>query len=173
MIHRRQYIDESTGEIVRQADTKYTTLTPDGYRFPHNKSGVSMFGDIDFPAALSDADVGRITRLCRRHIVGDSNMLGCTVGRRIEPLTDDDIARLAGYDSRRGDMFISRMFEHGIIKRIVIDGVSWYCVNPAYYMQRGKRLPLMLFLAFQDYLLDLLPKWVVNDFLLQARAKNV
>lgn len=168
MIQRKQLIDEGSGEIVRQADVRFTTLTNEGYKFPHNKAGVTMFGDIDFPAALSDADVGRITRLCRRYVVGETNLLGAINGRTIIPLTEDDIAKKAGYDSRKGDAFISRMIEHGIIKRIVIDGEDWFCVNPAYYMQRGKRLTLTLYIYFQDYLKNLLPRWVVNDFNRQA-----
>lgn len=169
MIARTQRINEETGEIFFQKDDRLDTMTDEGYRFPHNKAGVVMFGDMDFPSSLSDADIGRITRLCRRHIVGDSNMLGYRKGRRIYPMTPAEIAGYAGYDSRRGEMFVARMSEHGIIKKSVVDGVDSYFVNPAYYMQRGKRLTMSLFLLFQDDISPLMPAWAVNHFLRQAR----
>jgi hypothetical protein len=169
MISRTQRIDEITGEIVYQKDDRMDTMTDEGYRFPHNKNGVVMFGDMDFPRSLSDADVGRITRLCRRYIVGDSNMLGYRKGRKIIAMSPAEIAEYAGYDSRKGEGFVSRMIEHGIIKRTVTDGNEMFFVNPAYYMQRGKRLTMALFLLFQKSLSPLMPAWAIAHFLNQAR----
>lgn len=173
MIHKTQFIDEQTGEITRQRETRFSTMTGEGYKFPHNKQGITMFGEMDFPEEMSFEDIGRITRLCRKFIVGDTNLLGHRKGRYIVPMTKEDIARIGGYESaKRGDMFINRMIGYEIIKEVSVDGEPWYCVNPAYYMQRGKRLPLRLYIEFQKQLKDLLPKWAVDNFLWQARKQK-
>ncbi len=70
---------------------------------------------------------------------------------------------------KRGREFIKRMAANKIIKKLD----AGYYMNPAFFMSTGQRLSLELFINFQDELIPLLPKWVVSEFIMQARAKVI
>jgi hypothetical protein len=171
MIHHEDYIDEGTGELrFRRAEHITEAMTEDGYRFPSHKSGARLFRDVQFPAEMTDSDLGKMTRLSK-HMVGATNMLGYRQRNDIIPYSTQEIGDLVGLSGSHAREFVARMCGQRIMQRIVVNSGPQYYINPAYFMASGKRLSLDLFLLFRDELAPILPGWVINDFLRQARPR--
>ncbi len=173
MQEKRQIIDPRTGEVVSEFIADFTdTLNEEGYRFPSHKLGARMFADIEFPEAMTDAEIGRMTRLARRYMIPKTNMIGYRQGRTINPYSAREIGELVGLnaDSKR-KVFVAKMLRLRVLQRIQTNSGPQYYVNPAYFMANGQRLSLDLFLLFRDELTPILPAWVMAEFLRQTPAK--
>lgn len=161
------------GEVISDKEKHCSDiLNDDGYRFPYNKAGASLFSDVLFPKEMTDAEIGKMTRLSKL-MIGKTNMLGYRKNRRIMAYTAQEIANIVGMCDRRGINFVSKMVRLRVIQRVNINGDNQYYINPAYFMACGQRLSLDLFLLFRNELLPLLPKWVINSFIMQAQEKKV
>ncbi len=173
MIHRKQLISESTGEVFLTSDTKFTeSMNEEGYRFPAHKAGIRLFADVPYPNEMTDAEIGKITRLSRYYMVGGANMLGYRRGKEIAPYTADEITMLAKLKPRQGQAFIRKMLSLHVFLRVSThSGVQFY-INPVHGFSNGQRLSLDLFLLFQKEVASLLPAWVIRDFLSQAKARS-
>lgn len=161
------------GEVVSDRNERFTdTLNDDGYRFPPHKLGARIFADVDFPTDMTDAEIGKMTRLSKL-MIGKTNMLGYRKGRSILPYTAHEIAELANLKERQGRDFINKMGRLKVIQKVDINDSYQYYINPAYFMASGQRLSLDLFLLFKEDIAPILPKWVLDSFLIQAREKKV
>lgn len=172
MLRRKQWIDPLTGLAVYDATQRFPdALNEDGYRFPAHKAGSRLFDDIKFPEGLLDDELGKMARLSKL-MVGGTNMLGYRSNHQIVPYTIDEIGDAVGLQHWRGRKFVNRMCKLRIMQRWASTTGAQYYINPAYFMASGHRLSLDLFLLFRDELQDIVPQWVINHFLRQARAKQ-
>ncbi len=174
MSKRYKIYDSNTGQIVGDADTAYPEpMTNEGYRIPSHKLGARMFDDVDFPAAMSKAEVGAMAILARHHMIASTNMIGYRQSGQIKAYTAQEIGELAEYSKRQAERFIPKMIKLRVMQRISTNSGPQFYVNPAYFMANGKRLSLDLFLLFRDELTPLLPPEIMQEFLRQARDKAV
>lgn len=163
----------SDGEVVSDRNERFTdTLNDDGYRFPPHKLGARIFADVDFPVDMTDAEIGKMTRLSKL-MIGKTNMLGYRKGRAILAYSPQEIAELVSLKERQGRDFVNKMLRLRVVSKVDVNGTIQYYINPAYFMASGQRLSLDLFLLFKDDIAPMLPKWVLTSFLMQAREKVI
>lgn len=164
--------DEKTGEVIKTKEESFTnSLTEEGYRMPSQKLGARIFNDIQFPDEMSYGDIGKMTCLAKM-MIAKNNMLGYRGRRKIVPYTAEEIGGLVGLSGRRAKEFVWRMLNSRVICKEQSDGETRYFVNPAYFLANGQRLSFDMFIRFQEDLIPLLPKWVINEFLKQAKTKK-
>jgi hypothetical protein len=173
MIKHRQVINEKTGEVYH-VDAQYFSecMTDEGYRFPYHKAGARLFEGVMFPSGMTDAEIGRMCILSKL-MIGQTNMLGYRRGKNIMAYTAQEIGELIRVKRTQALRFVNRMCKFRVMQRINTNSGSQYYLNPAYFMASGKRLSLDLFLLFRDEITPILPAWVINDFLRQAKEKQV
>ena len=161
-------IDEKTGELLSDRQSYYESVfTEEGYKVPYHKAGTRMFDDVQFPKDMSDADIGKLTRLSKL-MISTSNMLGYRAKGSILAYSEEHIINVTGLSQKRGKEFIQRMIGLGAMQRVVrmygdIESTEYY-INPAYFFA-GKRVGLNLYLLFREHLDPILPKWVKNEYL--------
>lgn len=157
------------GEVVKEHNERFTqSMNEEGYRFPSHKAGARLFRDVSLPREISYQDKGRMYDLSQL-MVGNTNLIGYKQDGKIYGYTDNEIGDIVELSGKRGKEFVKRMIANKIIKKLD----AGYYINPAFFMSTGQRLSLELFINFQDELIPLLPKWVIDDFLLQARKKQI
>lgn len=172
MIKRTTTFSETTGEIIASKDQVFTdSLNRDGYRIPSHKLGARVFNDVQFPADMSYGDIGKMTCLAKM-MIAQNNMLGYRSQGRIIPYTAEEIGGLVGLSGRRAKEFVWRMINFKIMCREDTKDEVRYFINPAYFLANGQRLSFDMFIRFQDDLIALLPKWVINEFLERAKSKR-
>lgn len=172
MIKQTTSFSEKTGEVINIKREAFSdSMNEDGYRMPSHKLGARIFADIQFPEAMTDSDVGKMTRLAKI-MIAKNNMLGYRGKGKIIPYTAEEIGVLVGLKKRRSQGFVSKMIGLGIMCRENTKDETRYFINPAYFMANGQRLSLDMFIRFQKELILLLPKWVVNEFLRQVNVKK-
>jgi len=172
MIEKKQLIHQGTGEILREGYRHYTeAMNEEGYRFPSHKAGARIFEGITFPVEMTVDEIGRMTLLSKL-MIGATNMLGYRRGRNIMAYSILEIGELARLKNWRGRKFVNRMCKMRVMQRIDTNSGAQYYINPAYFMASGHRLSLDLFLLFRDELKQIVPAWVMNDFLRQAGTKR-
>jgi hypothetical protein len=173
MIRKRQLFNEKTGELFENKDEHFTdSLNEEGYRFPSHKRGCRIFADVHLPKEVTWSDKGRIRELGLYYVVGTS-MLGYRQGREIKAYTAQEIGELVGLTGSHSRSFVARMCKLRVMLRVVTHSGAQFFLNPAYSFANGQRLSLELFLLFKDELTPLLPAWVLNEFLRQARDKGI
>jgi hypothetical protein len=172
MIKRTTTFNEKTGEIINIKDQVFTnSLNADGYRMPSHKLGARIFNDVQFPDEMSYGDIGKMTCLAKL-MIAKNNMLGYRGQGKIIPYTMEEIGGLVGLSGRRAKEFVWKMINLKVMCREQSGGEVRCFINPAYFLANGQRLSLDLFIRFQEDLISLLPKWVINEFLEQAKSKR-
>lgn len=168
MIRNIRMINDN-GEPVKEFNQHFTeSMNEEGYRFPGHKAGARLFRDVKLPKNITYQDKGRLYDLSQE-MVGNTNLIGCRSGGKILGYTVDEIGELVNLSGKRGREFVRRMIQNNILRKLD----AGYYMNPAFFMSTGQRLSLELFIHFQDALAPLLPKWAINEFLMQARQKKV
>lgn len=168
MIKRTLLVDDD-GQVVKEHDEKFTqSMTDEGYRFPSHKAGARLFRDVKLPKTITYQDKGRMYDLSQL-MVGNTNLIGYKQDGKIFGYTDNEIGEIVELSGKRSKEFVKRMISYKVIKKLD----AGYYINPAFFMSTGQRLSLELFINFQDELITLLPKWVIDVFLLQARKKQI
>lgn len=168
-------INTATGEVFSEKKEYYKdTLNDEGYKVPYHKAGAKMFDDVEYPKAMNDSEIGKMSRLAK-YMIPLSNMLGYRARGSIQPYTEDHIINLVNLSPRRGKQFIKKMVSLGMMQMNIrkygeVDCVEYY-INPAHYFA-GKRININLYLLFREYLDPIIPKWVKNEFLKTASAFN-
>jgi hypothetical protein len=171
MIKKEQLINEATGEVYETKNERFTeAMNEDGYRFPSHKAGARMFEGVKFPPEMSMSDIGRMAMLSKC-MIGQTNMLGYRQGRNIFAYTANEIGDIVGLHDAKARGYTNRMCKLRVMQRIVTTSGPSYYINPAYFMASGHRLSLDLFLLFRTELTPIVPPWVIDDFLRQARGK--
>ena len=159
--------ERTFGNIKKFSDS----MNGEGYRFPVQKMGARMFSDVQFPAAMSDSEIGKMARLSKL-MIGKTNMLGYRTGHKIEAYTAQEIGALVGLKDRQARTFINKMVFLRVVQRVETASGQQFYINPAYFMASGQRLSLDLFLLFREELKNIVPGWVMIEFLRQARTKQ-
>ena len=167
MIHN-QRVFNADGELISETNKHFTdSMNDDGYRFPSHKAGARLFRDVVLPKIISYQDKGRLYDLSQL-MVGNTNLIGYKEKGKIYGYTDNEIGSIVELSGKRGREFVKRMVVNKIIKKLD----AGYYMNPAFFMSTGQRLSLDLFINFQDECTPLLPKWVLSEFMMQAREKR-
>jgi hypothetical protein len=169
--YSKQSITEN-GELVK--DRKIKLYNPfkvgRGYNFKYKSLNVRSYLEIPLPDCFTDSEVGKIYRLTRS-IYSSSNMLAYRSGGKIYPLSKEDIRKIVVLHRNNFNPFWHKVLNNTVIKPVVLDGSEYYCFNPIYF-NSTLYLPLYLFIAFQDELINHLPKWVVSKYLDMQEGKE-
>jgi len=169
--YSKQSITEN-GELVK--DKKIKLYNPfkagRGYNFKYKSLNVRSYLDIPLPDSFTDSEVGKIYRLTRS-IYSSSNMLAYRGSGKIYPLSKEDIRKIVVLHRNNFNPFWHKVLNNTVIKPIVLDGAEYYCFNPIYF-NSTLYLPLYLFIAFQDELINHLPKWVASKYLDMQEGKE-
>ena len=169
MIRNIKVISEE-GEILSDTSQRYTdSMNEQGYRIPSHKSGVRTFTEIDFPADMTDSDIGKMLRLSKDMVAG-TNLLGYKDDKKVIGYTCREIGEKVGIESDRPSRnYVNKMIKLGVIKKVKGTG---YFVNPIYFSSCGTRITLGLFLMFKEDMPKILPKWAITEFIAQENQLN-
>lgn len=176
MLELVKRIDEKTGEVINERQRHIEeTLNEEGYKVPTHKLGAKIFADVTFPAEMTDSEIGKMARLAKL-MIAEANMLGYRTGRGILPYTEKHIIELIGLSQKRGREFIEKMKRLGVIqwtqrKYGEVERTEYY-INPAYFFA-GRRININLYLLFREHLDQILPAWVLKEFMSAAKEKEV
>ena len=171
-IIRPEITNLDTGEVTYgKPRTVHAQFSDTGYVYRQAESYIKKFTDSCLPEGLSWTDQGKLSRL-QTYIVGSSQLLGSRKHSRVHPLTVADMAKIFKCKECWVYKTIREAKTHGVLKEVLIDGVSWYAYNPVYGL-RDKRISLETYLIFQDELKDVLPDWVRRSFLEQAKTLTI
>jgi hypothetical protein len=170
-----QGVDPETGEVLFSKKSYIpAVLNEQGYRLPYNKRGARFMEGISFPEEMTDADLGRMTRLAKL-MVADANLVGYRKRGGVHAYTTDELVEIIGLSKRRATDFIEKMLSLQVMQRCVrIYGdqeYEEYYINPAYFFA-GQRISLNLYLLFRESLDPLLPKWVIRQFMASGELQT-
>jgi len=154
------------GEIVNEKVVKYySPFKPGkGYNFKYKSTKIKSYLDIPLPDEFTDSEIGKLTRLSRCMYSSSNLFAKRSTGNRIVPVSKNDIRKIVGLSQNRFYEFYNKAVTHKILKSIVLDGDTYYCLNPIYF-NSTEYIPLYLFIAFQSELSEHLPKWVILKYL--------
>lgn len=166
-IEKKTIINPETGEFIEKQRYIDSLFSKRGYVMKYNNDYIKLFLDKGLPEECSLIDCGKFYRLIR-YIVGENQLLGYRTGK-IKPLTVEKMSELFNCSERQTRRFLKQMKDYKVIKEVNINDVKWYAINPLYAL-KSKYLSLTAFIIFQDELIGILPKWVVDSFTLQAQG---
>lgn len=168
MIKQERFVDEVTGELVRERVKKISpNYDPDrGYLWWNRKKNARTFLDISLPAELSMQDRGRLFTLSK-HLRGSSNLLARRTSTGFRPMTLQDIGQAIGVAHRQARRWAGRMTDLGVMAKVSSEyegqtDIQYY-ISPLFFFS-SNRLPLNLYLLFRKQLDKHLPKWVIRKF---------
>lgn len=163
-----KYVNPLTGELFeRKSKVDIQFDEEEGYLFWNQKANIKTFLDNPLPREFSWAERGRVQEL-KHYILRDCQLLAFRSGGKIKPLGFREICRVLELSERQGRTFIRTMKEFGVLKEVKTDGLVWYAFNPIYGF-KAKRVTLIMFLWFQEEFKKVLPAWVIEKFLQQAK----
>lgn len=165
-----KYTNPVTGEYKSSQYWVDMIFDDDGYLFWSNKNNVKTFLDLPLPKVFTWAEKGRINEL-KHYILRDNQFLAYRSNNGIKPLEISNMCKVLEISERQCRALIKKIKDIGIIKEVCVDGIKYFAFNPVYGF-RGKRLSLNVFIFFQEELSAVLPKWVTNEFMLQAKELN-
>jgi len=166
------YVNTGTGEIVAQKQQGIgNRFDPEkGYLFRNQAGGFSQFYDVPFPKAMTDIEIGKMTRLAQK-MWGKTNMLGYRGNGGVKPYDIPGIAKAINLQERQTYNFINKMVDLGVLAKVKITSAGkidyQYYVNPLYY-NSSNRIPLNLYLLFREQLDPYIPSWARKLFIEQA-----
>lgn len=131
----------------------------------YNNDYIKLFLDKGLPDECTLLDCGKFYRLIR-FIVGENQLLGYRSGG-IKPLTVEKMSKLFECSDRQTRRFLKQMKSCKVIKEVSINDVKWYAINPLYAL-KSKYLTLTAFIIFQEELINVLPRWVIDNFMREA-----
>lgn len=167
MLHVVANVDEKSGEVKNQKQFFYKdAFNTDGYKVPNHKAGAKMFYEVPFPDEMTDAEIGKMTRLAKLMIV-DSNMLGYRTKWGIRAYTSDRIIKIVNLSPRRGAQFLKKMIRLSVMQINIrkygdVDCLEYY-INPAYFFAGG-RIGINLYLIFRESLDPILTPYAKECF---------
>lgn len=143
-----------------------------GYLFWNQKHGVKQFSDVPFPSDMTDAEIGKITKLAKC-IYKDSNMLAYRGNGGIKPHNIKTIARELKITERQAERFLKKMIDLEVMAKgkFEIGGAVevHYYISPVYFFS-GKRINNTLYVLFRNQLDTVLPAWARARFVEQNGA---
>lgn len=177
LIERRQLIDDTTGQIIKNNLFTFPAAFDDekGYLFWTRKAFAKSFLDKPFPKEMTKLDIAHITMLSK-HLWSNTNMLGYRGHGGVKPYDIDDISKAIDLKPRQTYNFIKKMIAIGMIAKVDVTieqtKETHYYINPLYYFSNN-RLSLNLYLIFRNQLDPHLPEWVKNKFAVSNVTNNV
>jgi len=140
-----------------------------GYTFWNQKHGSKQFSDVPFPDDMTDAEIGKLTRLAKC-IYKDSNMLAYRGNGGVKPHTLKTMAKELKITDRQAERFIKKMIKLEVMAKGKFEIGNTvevhYFISPVYFFS-GKRVNNTLYVLFRNQLDKVLPGWVRNRFVEQ------
>lgn len=173
MLRLIKNVDHRTGRTYSEkAQFIEDTMTEEGYRVPPRKSGFKSFNEIPLPKEMTYPEKGRMVDLAKC-MVSTTNMLGYRKNGKIFAYTAEGIIEKVQLSPKRGKQFLQKMIRLGVMQKITrkyaeVESEEYY-INPAYFFA-GKRISFNLYLLFREHLDPILPEWVRQEFLRQAKT---
>ncbi len=165
-IEKRTIINPETGEYTERQRYIDNLFSKRGYVMKYNNDYIKLFLDRGLPDECSLIDCGKFYKIIR-YIVGENQLLGYR-SEKLKPLTIEKMSELFRCSDRQTRRFLKQMKEYKVIKEVSINDVKWYAINPLYAL-KSKYLSLTAFIIFQEELMGVLPKWVIDNFMMEAR----
>jgi hypothetical protein len=141
-----------------------------GYLFWTQKTGIKQFSDVPFPEELTDAEIGKVTKLAKC-IYKDSNMLAYRGNGGIKPHTLKTIGKVLNITDRQTERFIKKMIKLRVMARGTFEigdrSEIHYFISPIYFFT-GKRLNNTLYVLFREDLDKNIPPWIRKRFIDQS-----
>jgi predicted DNA-binding transcriptional regulator len=162
-----RYLDKSTGEY-----REYNYITEpifdeeEGYLFKPKTNSLREFLDRPLPPCLSWSEQGRVNKL-KYYMLSDNQFLVHKSNNTLKPITIREICKILNMSDRQAKALVKKIKIIGILKEVIIDGITYFAFNPVYAC-KSKRITLTMFLLFQKELMQILPQWVIGKFLSQA-----
>lgn len=169
-IKKETIVNPETGEFTEKFRYVDSLYSKKGYVMKYNNDYIKLFLDNGLPEQCSLLDCGKFYRLIR-YIIGENQLLGYRSGK-IKPLTINKMSEIFKCSDRQTRRFLKQMKEIKVIKEVCINDIKWYAVNPLYAL-KSKYLSPTTFIIFQDELIPILPKWVLNNFMSEAITDKV
>jgi len=132
----------------------------------YNSEYIKLFFDKGLPDECTLVDCGKFYKIIK-YIVGENQLLGYR-SDRLRPLTVEKMSEMFDCTDRQTRKFLKKVKDSRIIKEVLINDTKWYAVNPLYAL-KSKYVSLTTFIIFQEELLPVLPQWVINNFMQEAR----
>lgn len=168
MIKATSYYDQDTGELYK-TNLKHVDASFDeekGYLFWNRKKYAKTFQELDYPDALTDAEIGKLSRLSKK-LYANTNLISYRGNGGIRPCSVEMMADLLGLEFKQMQRFLKKMMRLGIMAKAEIRSENaletQYYMSPLYYFT-SNRIPLNLYLLFRQQLDRVLPLWVQNKF---------
>lgn len=137
-------IKTDTGEVVSSKDTHFTdSFTETGVRLQRNKSGFTAYNEVEFPAGMSDADIGKMNKLAR--FLYKDNTIGDRGREKPNYYDSREIGLILGLSDRPTRNFLNKMERLCVIKAVE----GRYYVNPTYFLRNGQNISVKLFKLFK------------------------
>ena len=157
------YLDRVTGEYkerVQFIDLQFDN--EDGYLWWSKKISVKTFVDMPLPKCFTWSERGRIHEL-KHFMLKNNQFLVYRSNKTIKPVTVLIMCKILDMSYRQCSALVKKMKSEKIIKEISFGNQIFFAINPVYGF-KGKRLTLSVYLFFQEVLMDVLPKWVIEKF---------
>jgi len=158
-----RYTDRITGETKERVQFIDLQFDDDeGYLWWSKKTSVKTFIDAPLPKCFSWSERGRIHEL-KHYMLRDNQFLVYRSNNVIKPITIVEMRKVLDMSQRQCSALVKKMKAEKIIKEISFGGLIYFAFNPIYGF-KGKRLSLIVFMFFQDELMEALPNWVIDRF---------
>lgn len=146
---------DSNGEMFNRKELKHWDGWDEkvqGYYYRYRSNCVKWYPD--YLPEIRDVNIGRLIRLSKL-ILPKTNLFAKKKRRRNEfepdtlvPITKQEMQKCLNLRSYEAFCDMWKEFEEfNIVKRVVIDGKKFWCVNPA-YCNTCKHIPLWLYKEF-------------------------
>ncbi len=165
-IQKTLIINRETGEYREKQRYVDNLFSSKGYVMKYNNDYIKLFFDKGLPEACTLVDCGKFYKIIR-YIVGENQLLGYR-SDKLKPLTVEKMSEMFKCSDRQTRRFLKQMKDYKVIKEVLINDTKWYAINPLYAL-KSKYLSLTTFIIFQEELLPVLPRWVVDNFTKEAQ----
>lgn len=145
-----------------------------GYLYKTQANIIRSFLDKPYPKELTWAERGKLGRL--EYELNKDQALTYKSGIEMKPHTIATISKILETKERQTRQLIKRCKELGVIGEAKIKTPSvrgkFYFINPM-YKSFGKRMSLVSFMVFKEYLVKEIPKWVIEKYLEDMIASEI
>lgn len=163
--------DGTYWETEEQVISRYNEK---GYLYKTQSNVIRSFLDNPYPEELTWADRGKLGRL--EYELNKNQALVYKSGLEIKPHTIKTISRILDSSERQTRELIKKCKRLGVIGEAKIKTPSskgkFYFINPM-YKSFGKRMSLISFMVFREYLLKEIPEWVIEKYLEDMQLSEI
>jgi len=168
------YVDNDTGEVakIKESENRLWSDEKEGGMILARSYHKKLYNGRGLSGRIEDKGDLLKTYILVEQIVKDTNRIGNIKGSGFAD--ESGIAEILGISEKKAREYLSRMIKLRVLGRgLIITGekssVS-YIFNPV-YVNSGKYVPLELYVAFQEDIDAVIPRWMKlkYEYLLQAR----